>query len=184
MLQRKQVLNWINDHLLFSFSCSITFLSFPVHLGDCSRLMGLSPRGLREWSLFSCLWPRPGWCSYSSSWLLQTTLYLAFPISHRFFPWSDPKHCCQNLVRIHPVTRLWLSLVSEHRLPASWHAVFWSPSLLGSTYQQCQMCCRRGLSLGLSPALAFPSASASSPKPARPFLATSSLRCGEECFCA
>lgn len=110
--------------------------------------------------------------------LILTTADYSLPgLSHfsQFFPWSDPKHCCQNLVRIHPVTRLWLSLVSEHRLPASWHAVFWSPSLLGSTYQQCQMCCRRGLSLGLSPALAFPPASASCPKPAPPFLATSSL---------
>lgn len=127
MLQRNEVLNWINDHLLFSFSCSNTFSSFPVHLGDCSRLMGLSQGGLREWSLFSCLWPRSGWC-FSSSWLLQTALYLALPISHRFFPWGDPKHFCQKLVCVHPVTWLWLRLISEHHLPASWRAVFWSPT--------------------------------------------------------
>ena len=50
MLQRNQVWNWINDNLLFSFSCSNTFSSSPVHLGNCSRQMGLPPSGLREWS--------------------------------------------------------------------------------------------------------------------------------------
>lgn len=48
MLQKKKhILNWINDHLLFSFSCSNTFSSFPVHLGNYLKLMRLSPTGLR-----------------------------------------------------------------------------------------------------------------------------------------
>lgn len=119
------------------------------------------------------------------SWLMQTAPYLGFPIS-QLIPWGDPKHCCQNLACIPPVTQLWLKLISEHHLPASWHAVFWSLLLLGLTYQQCQMFCQRGLSLGLSPLLTVPFDSSSSPKLASPSPATQPpwLAHWSECLCA
>lgn len=122
-----------------------TFSSFPLHLGYCSRLMELSPNGLREWSLLSCLWPRSGWCSCSSSWLLHSTLYLAFPISHFSLKWSKtllPKSCpcsprdvllkthiwtsppsllaCCFLISISP----WLNLAAVPNILAAYHLVY------------------------------------------------------------
>lgn len=117
--EKEQVWNWINYHLLFSFSCSNIFSSFPVHLGNYLRLMRLSPTGLEEWFLFSFLWPRYS-CSAPKSaptWL-QTIFYLALPISHYFsLKWSktllpDPS--------LHSPCDAADRLVSEYHLPASW----------------------------------------------------------------
>lgn len=65
------------------------------------------------------------------------------------------------------LTELYLNITSQPP------GVFWSPSLLGPTEQQCPMCCQHGLLVGLCPALAFPS-DFSYLDPAPPFLATSS----------
>lgn len=117
--EKKQVWNGINDHLLFSFSCSNTFSFFPVHLGNYLKLMGLSPAGLRELFFFSFLWTRYSCSALKSAptWL-QSIFYLAFLISHYFsLKWSkrqlpNPYLCspCNTADR----------LVSEYHLPASW----------------------------------------------------------------
>lgn len=58
---------------------------------------------------------------------------------------------------------------------------FWS--LLGSTDQQCQMCCQHGLLVGLCPALAFPS-DFSCPEPAPPsWLPPASMARTLQCLC-
>lgn len=167
MLQRNLVLNWINDHFIFSYACSNTFSSFPMPFSDCSSLRRLSPSELREWSLLLC--PRSGWYSYSSSWLLQTTLYLSFPISHSSFleviqntaaKTFNPRHGSDS--------DLHLNITSQ---PPG--VMFSDLHLSLAQLRSSAKCCQCGLLLGLLPAVA--SVSCCCPKPAAPFLATSSL---------
>lgn len=145
----------------------------PCTLGQLLKADEAYHQLVSEWFLFSCLWPRSGWSAPRSAptWL-QPTFYLAVPISHHFsLKW--PKTVLLNPYLCSPSDTA-DRLFSEHHLPASWSVVFWSPSLLGSTYQQCQMCWQCGLLVSLSPALAFPSGF-SCPESAPPLLTTSGL---------
>lgn len=113
ILQRDQVLNWINYHLLFSFSPSLPFLyTWATAQGWRSFLQMVlesDPSSLAcDQDLADAPAPLLDYCTVLFTW----------PFQYLIFPWSDPKHCCQNLVHVHPVTYFW-RLISEHHLPAS-----------------------------------------------------------------